>query len=47
MLNIKSLLTKIVENILPISGGQMTGDLKTSFKSSSIIGSKLASSQTI
>lgn len=47
MLNIKSLLTKIVENILPISGGQMTGALKTSFKSAEVIGSKMASSQNI
>ena len=46
-LNLKSLLTKIVENILPATGGQMTGDLKTSFKSSSLIGSKLATSNTV
>ena len=47
MLNLKSLLTKIVENILPVTGGQMTGVLKTSFQNSEIIGSKQTSGGTI
>ena len=42
MLNLKSLLTKIVENILPVTGGQMTGVLKTSFQNSEIIGNLLS-----
>ena len=47
MLNLTALLTKIVENILPVTGGQMTGALKTSFQNSEIIGSKQTSGTTI
>lgn len=49
MLNLKSLLTKITDDMLFTSGGQLNtgGELLTSFQSESIIGSGLAAANTI
>lgn len=47
MINLKSLLTKIVSNMVLKTGTQMIGTLRTSFKQSTIIGSMLGPQGTI